>query len=166
MSDETHEGFTVGLALVDAVPVLLFCAGMVLIATRYTDPLFVIGAVAMAVGGLSKVIWKLVIGISGKDVLWLKKLFRPCMFGGFGLIIAALLIGTFTHSINWGTVGAAIAGMPQVILFILAVCGLVAMGVLASKLDQTLAKSNWIEQLTNTFAQLMLFLGILIAVIG
>ena len=56
---ESKEGFTVGLALVDAIPVLIFCASMVLIGVKFPQPVFLVGAIAMAVGGVSQVLWKL-----------------------------------------------------------------------------------------------------------
>ena len=37
------EGFTVGLALVDAIPVLSFGISMVIIAGRFQSPLFMVG---------------------------------------------------------------------------------------------------------------------------
>ena len=39
---------------------------------------------------------------------------------------------------------------------------LIAMGIFASKLDSSDLRSNWIEQLTNTFAQAAFFFGILL----
>ena len=158
-----HEGFTVGLALVDAIPVLLFCVSAVVLGVRWGNPLFLIGAIAMIVGGASKVLWKLFIGLGKGDKPMLAKLFRPCMFGGFALVLVAVIIGSITGGLSWPAVGRAIAGMPSLIFFILAVFGMVAMGVLAKKMDQTSARANWTEQLTNAFAQLMLLLGILFA---
>ena len=160
----THEGFTVGLALVDAIPVLLFCVSAVVLGVRWGNPLFLVGAVAMAVGGASKVLWKLLIGLGKGDKPILAKLFRPCMFGGFALVLIAVIIGSFTGGLSWPAIGKAVTGIPALIFFILAVAGMVGMGVLAKKMDQTSAKANWTEQLINAFAQLMLLLGILFAV--
>ena len=162
-TDTTHEGFTVGLALVDAIPVLLFGVSAILIGARWGHALFLVGAVAMFIGGASKVLWKLLIGLGKGDRPLLAKLFRPCMFGGFALVLIAVIIGSITGSLSWPVVGRAIVSIPALIFFILAVAGMTCMGVLAKKMDQTSAKANWIEQLTNAFAQLMLLLGIVFA---
>ena len=162
-TDTTHEGFTVGLALVDAIPVLLFGISAILIGARWGNALFLVGAVAMFLGGASKVLWKLLIGLGKGDKPLLAKLFRPCMFGGFALVLIAVIIGSITGSLSWPAVGRAIVRIPALIFFVLAAAGIVAMGVLAKKMDQTSAKANWTEQLTNAFAQLMLLLGIIFA---
>ena len=163
MSTKTpsKEGFTVGLAVVDAIPVLLFCASMILVGTKYPQPLFLVGAIAMAIGGISKVAWKFVLGLGGGDKQILAKLFRPCMFGGFALLVVSIIYGSITGLIDWGWLGNAIISMPSLVFFVLAIVGFFAMGYLGKKMDQTQAKWNWIEQFTNVFAQLMLFLGIL-----
>ena len=160
----THEGFTVGLALVDAIPVLLFGVSVILIGARWGNAVFLIGAVAMFVGGASKVLWKLLIGLGKGDKPLLAKLFRPCMFGGFALVLISVIIGSFTGALSWPAVGRAIVSLPALVFFILAVAGMTAMGVLAKKMDQTSARANWTEQLINAFAQLMLLLGIVFAV--
>ena len=90
--EATHEGFTVGLALVDAIPVLLFGVSAIVIGARWGNVLFLIGAVAMFVGGASKVLWKLLIGMGKGDKPLLAKLFRPLMFGGFALVLIAIVI--------------------------------------------------------------------------
>ena len=38
------EGFTLGLALVDAIPVLAFAGSMAIVAARFDSPLFMLGA--------------------------------------------------------------------------------------------------------------------------
>ena len=45
------EGFTLALALVDAVPVLSFGISMVIIASRFDSSLFMIGAILAVLGG-------------------------------------------------------------------------------------------------------------------
>ena len=45
------EGFTVALALVDAIPVLRFGISMVIIASRFDSPLFMIGAFLSVLAG-------------------------------------------------------------------------------------------------------------------
>ncbi len=159
MSQENkYEGFTLGLALVDAIPVLLFGASCVLIGLLFKSPLFIIGAALSFLAGFLKVLWKVILGVSGKDVKWMNKQFRYLMIGGWVLIIASVIIGW--KRIDPAAIGAAIVGLPQLVFFILGVLGMVAMGFLGKKLDPTKAKNNWIEQCVNSFAQLMIFLGI------
>ena len=57
------EGFTLGLALVDAIPVLAFAGSMAIIAARFDSPLFMVGAGLSILAGCCKVAWKLILGI-------------------------------------------------------------------------------------------------------
>ena len=86
------EGFTVGLALVDAIPVLSFGISMVIIASRFDSPLFMIGAVLSVLGGCCKVCWKLVLGICQKNLKWLNKPFVPMMATGFLLMLVYIIL--------------------------------------------------------------------------
>ena len=61
------EGFTLALALVDAIPVLSFGISMVIIASRFNSPPFLMGASLSVLAGCCKVAWKLVLGIKGKE---------------------------------------------------------------------------------------------------
>ncbi len=159
MSENKYEGFTLGLALVDAIPVVLFGASCILIGLLFKSPLFLIGAALSFLAGFFKVLWKIVLAVTGKDVKWMNKQFRYLMIGGWVLIIISVIIGW--KKIDPAAIGAAIIGLPQLIFFILGVLGMMAMGVLGKKLDPTKASNNWVEQCVNGFAQLMIFLGLL-----
>ena len=156
------EGFTLALALVDAVPVLSFGISMVIIASRFDSSLFMIGAILAVLGGCCKVAWKLVLGIWKKDLRWLNKPFVPMMATGFGFILGSLLTGL--GKINWAGVGAAIIGFPS-ILFFVAWIGL--MGFMGwyrkNRFQHDNAKSNWTAQIVNAVGQTCLLLGILFA---
>ena len=76
------EGFTLGLALVDAIPVLSFGISMVIIAGRFDSPLFMIGAAFSVLAGCCKVAWKMILGITKKDLRWLNKPFVPVRKAG------------------------------------------------------------------------------------
>lgn len=156
------EGFTVGLALVDAIPVLSFGISMVIIAGRFHSPLFMIGAIASVLGGCCKVAWKLVLGITKKDLRWLNKPFVPLMAGGFLLLLVSVVLGF--GSIDWAAVLAAVTGIPS-ILFFLAWIGL--MGFMGwfrkNRFQNDDAKSNWTAQIINAVGQTCLLLGILFA---
>ena len=97
------EGFTLALALVDAIPVLSFGISMVIIASRFQSPLFMIGAALSVLGGCCKVAWKLVLGIAKKDLRWLNKPFVPMMASGFLLLVVSVILNI--TKINWAAAG-------------------------------------------------------------
>lgn len=156
------EGFTVGLALVDAIPVLSFGISMVIIATRFHSPLFMVGAILSVLGGCCKVAWKLVLGITKKNLRWLNKPFVPMMASGFLLLLVSLIVGF--GSIDWAGIGSAILSFPS-LLFFIAWIGLMGfMGWFRKhKFSNDDAKSNWTAQIVNAIGQTCLLLGILFA---
>ena len=156
------EGFTLGLALVDAIPVLSFGISMVIIASRFDSPLFMIGAALSVLAGCCKVAWKMVLGLAKKDLRWLNKPFVPMQAAGFLLMFVSFIIGF--GKINWAGVGAAILGLPS-ILFFIAWIGL--MGFMGwyrkNRFKNDDAHSNWTAQIVNAVGQTCLLLGILFA---
>ena len=156
------EGFTVGLALVDAIPVLSFGISMVIIASRFDSPLFMIGAALSVLAGCCKVAWKLVLGIAKKDLRWLNKPFVPMQAAGFLLMLISFIIGF--GKIQWAAVGSALIGMPS-ILFFIAWIGLMGFMVWfrKHKFRNDDASSNWTAQIINAVGQTCLLLGILFA---
>ena len=156
------EGFTLALALVDAIPVLSFGISMVIIASRFQSPLFMVGAALSVLGGCCKVAWKLVLGIAKKDLRWLNKPFVPMMATGFLLLVASVLLNI--TKINWAAVGASIVSIPS-ILFFIAWIGLMGfMGWFRKhKFSNDDAKANWTAQIINAIGQTCLLLGILFA---
>lgn len=156
------EGFTIGLALVDAVPVLSFGISMILIASRFDSPLFLVGAALSVLAGCCKVAWKLVLGIWKKDLRWLNKPFVPMQAAGFLLMLVSFLLGF--RRIRWAAVGAALIGFPSIVFF-LAWIGL--MGFMGwfrkNKFKNDDAKTNWTAQIINAVGQTCLLLGILFA---
>ena len=156
------EGFTVGLALVDAIPVLSFGISMVIIAKRFNSPLFMIGAALSVLAGCCKVAWKLILGIAKKDLRWLNKPFVPMQATGFLLMLISFIIGF--GKISWTAVGSAILSLPS-ILFFIAWIGL--MGFMGwyrkNKFQNDDAHSNWTAQIINAIGQTCLLLGILFA---
>ena len=156
------EGFTIGLALVDAIPVLSFGISMVIIASRFPSPLFLIGAILSVLGGCCKVAWKLVLGIAKKDLRWLNKPFVPMQATGFLLMLISFVVGF--RRISWSGVFAAVTGLPS-ILFFLGWIGL--MGFMGwyrkNKFKNDDAHSNWTAQIVNAVGQTCLLLGSLFA---
>ena len=156
------EGFTVWLALVDAIPVLSFGISMVIIAGRFRSPLFMFGAALSVLAGCFKVAWKLILGITRKDLRWLNKPFVPMQATGFLLMLVSFILGFGT--IDWAGVLAAVTGIPS-ILFFVAWIGL--MGFMGwyrkHKFRNDDAHSNWTAQIINAVGQTCLLLGILFA---
>ena len=156
------EGFTVALALVDAIPVLSFGISMVIIASRFDSPTFIIGAVLSVLAGCCKVCWKLILGIRKKDIRLLNKPFVPLMAVGFGFIVGSLIGGW--KKISWAGVLASVLSFPS-ILFFVAWIGL--MGFMGwyrkTKFKNDDAHSNWTAQIINAVGQSCLLLGILFA---
>ena len=156
------EGFTLGLALVDAIPVLSFGISMTIIASRFGSPLFMVGAALSVLAGCCKVAWKLVLGIAKKDLRWLNKPFVPMQATGFMVMLISFILGF--GRINWANVLSAVIGIPS-ILFFLAWIGL--MGFMGwyrkHKFSNDDAHSNWTAQIINAIGQTCLLLGLLFA---
>ena len=156
------EGFTLGLALVDAIPVLSFGISMVIIANRFPSPLFMIGAILSVLGGCCKVAWKLVLGIWKKDLRWINKPFVPMMAGGFLLLIVSVIVGF--GKIDWAGVGMAVLSFPSVLFFVAWIGLMGFMGWYRKhKFSNEDARSNWTAQIVNVLGQTCLLLGILFA---
>ena len=156
------EGFTLGLALVDAIPVLSFGISMVIIASRFHSPIFMIGASLSVIAGCCKVAWKLILGICKKDLRWLNKPFVPMQATGFLLMLVSFIFGF--RSINWAGVGNAMLSFPSLLFFISWISLMFFMGWYRKhKFSHNDAKSNWTAQIINAVGQTCLLLGILFA---
>ena len=156
------EGFTVGLALVDAIPVLSFGISMVIIAGRFGSPLFMIGAALSVLAGCCKVAWKLVLGIAKKDLRWLNKPFVPMQITGFLLILVSL--GLNLRKIDTAAVAAAVSGFPSILFFIAWIGLMFFMSwYRKNKFKNDDAHANWTAQIINAVGQTCLLLGILFA---
>lgn len=156
------EGFTLGLALVDAIPVLSFGISMVIIAARFDSSLFMIGATLSVLAGCCKVAWKLVLGIWKKDLRWLNKPFLPMQITGFGFILGSLV--TNLRKISWVAVLRAVVGIPSLLFFIAWIGLMFFMGwYRKNRFKNDDAHSNWTAQIVNAIGQTCLLLGILLA---
>jgi hypothetical protein len=157
-NSDVPEGFTLALALVDAVPVLLFGAAAVAFGAKLSSPLFTLGAVLALLGGSGKVAWKLIIAVAHKNIPWLGRQMRATMPAGFLLmIVGAAMYGGKALALM--TSLARIPSLPLVLVWIACMC---AMGYFAGHRDQTSARDNWIEQLTNACGQAALLLAVLL----
>lgn len=156
------EGFTLGLALVDAIPVLAFAGSMAIVAARFDSPLFMIGAGLSILAGCCKVAWKLILGIWKKDVRWLNKPFVPMQATGFLLMLISFILGF--RRISWAGVLGALVSFPAVLFFVIWIFLMGFMGwYRKNKFKNDDAHSNWTAQIINAVGQLCLLLGILTA---
>lgn len=156
------EGFTLGLALVDAIPVLSFGISMVILASRFDSLLFLVGAALSVLAGCCKVAWKMVLGIAQKDLKWLNKPFVPMQATGFALIFVSLVLGF--RKISWGGILSAATGFPSIAFFAAWIGCMVAMSWYRKhKFQRNDARSNWTAQIINAVGQTCLLLGILFA---
>ena len=156
------EGFTLALALVDAIPVLSFGISMVIIASRFQSPVFMIGAALSVLAGCCKVAWKMVLGIAKKDLRWLNKPFVPMQATGFLLMLISFIIGF--GKISWSGVLAGVTSLPSLLFFIAWIGLMFFMGwYRKNKFSNDDAHSNWTAQIINAIGQTCLLLGILFA---
>ncbi len=153
------EGFTLALALVDAVPVALFCASAAVFGARAQSPVFVAGAAVAFAGGAGKVCWKLLIAMARRNVAWLSRQMRYVMPVGFVLMIAGAAIN---HAQVAGLL-ASLAELPSLVFLLAWAACMCAMGHFAGHRDQTSARSNWLEQCVNACGQAALLAALLLA---
>ena len=73
---EEYKQYTLGLALFDMVPVLLFLASGLILWSMYGKPLFLAGVIASFVGGTCKALWKLIVVTGKRDKRWLTTAFH------------------------------------------------------------------------------------------
>lgn len=160
--DIVPEGFTISLALVDALPVLFFCASMIVIGRLFSSPLFLIGALLCFFAGAAKVLWKVIVVLRKKNIWFLFLQMRILMPIGFALMLLSLIINRSEISI--AGIGVALIHMPSCIFFAIGILGMLLMMIFAAKLDSSDVKVNWIEQLTNGIAQAAFFVGLLLMI--
>ena len=153
------EGFTLSLALVDALPVVFFAAAMISFGARLNSGLFIAGAVLAVCGGAGKVTWKLMLALARKDVPWLAKQMRVTMPIGFVLIIA----GCVASGQAFLALSAGFAEPPSSVLMTVFFLCMLAMAWFAGHMDQSDARANWVEQLTNAAGQACLLAAVLLA---
>ena len=67
-SKENNTQFTPLLALVDAIPVVLFGIAAILLGVKVRSVVFFAGALLCFLAGFGKVLWKFLIALTGKDV--------------------------------------------------------------------------------------------------
>ena len=165
--------YTLGLALFDIVPVLLFLISCILIYSMCMNRLFLAGALCCFIGGMAKVIWKLIVVLAKRDIPAFSRVFRVLMISGFALMLLSVILSTVRTVAGGGAFAdSAMAGlwrgltfMPAMLFFIAGFAGMCMMGWLGAHMDKS-ARSNWIEELINTAAQLAILAGVVIVYFG
>ena len=159
--DVVPEHFTLGLALVDFIPVILFGLSFIFLAVKLKSILFGIGAGICLFAGLSKVIWKIIVVLTRKNVWFLFIQLRFLMPLGFLIMILALIL--CSSQINLSAVWLTITSFPQIIFLSIGIFGMICMMIFGFVLDSSNVIFNWIEQIVNCIAQLAFFVLILIS---
>lgn len=160
MSKKNYENFPLSLAMFDALPVIFFSISVIIIAMNYRNALFITGSILCTLAGIGKVVWKIIIAGTRKDISILNRQLRILMPVGFLLIIIGIIMGAGNIDFSW--LMTAILSFPAVVFFAITVIGIILMTIFAFKLNSTKLSSNWIEQITNALAQGSLLAGILI----
>ena len=158
--DIVPENFTLGLALVDAIPVVFFGASCVVIGALFSSTLFLLGAIFCLAGGAGKVLWKIIVVLKQKNVWPLFVQMRILMPVGF-LMMLCSVVANYSR-ISFTGIITAVTSIPAALFFLIGIIGMVLMGIFAAKLDSSDVKSNWIEQFTNGIAQICIFIGLLL----
>ena len=156
------EGFNLGMALLDAVPVAAFGANMVLLSRPLKSGLFLTGAVLVLLGGLCMVVFKLILALAGNEYPVFKKLFPVFMGTGWILMIAGAVIAR--KNISFPAIRAAVTSMPAALFFLLGLAFFVSFIIYwKTKFDGS-ARSNWVEEILNAGAQVCLLIGVVLSV--
>ncbi len=169
-----YEQYTLGLALFDIVPVLLFLMSGVILWMMYDKPLFLAGVIASFIGGMCKVLWKLIVVIGKRDRRGLTTLFHILLPGGFVLMLLTLVIDVSREAIAGAPLGegSTLNGlwqgftiMPASFLFVAGFAGLCLMGYLGANMDES-KRANWIEELVNALSQTAILAAVVIVYLG
>lgn len=183
--------FTIGMALVDYIPVAFFAIAAVILMGDLRNKMsalnflvFSLGVSGVAIAGACKATWKLIYAASNVDIAFLNKMFFPTQSVGFllaGIGILAMLIAKKNRAYGVNTfvfIGMMVAGLGildaglcvlaaklkkdgAVAIFVLSFICSLCMGYLSSQ-DFAEAIWNWITEGINVVGQGTLLLGVVI----
>ena len=145
------QDYTLGLALFDAVPVILFGWACLELWKLTGSVPVLIGGLICFVAGMLKVLWKIIVVLKKKNVWPLFVQMRIGMPAGFTLLLIGVIAACITKDLS--AVGKAVLHPLPIICLILYCAGIAAMIICGKKLDSADLKANWIEQSCNTVAQ-------------
>ena len=157
-----YDEYTLGLALLDLMPVVLFLLSGLIMYSMYDSPILLAGVLASFTGGFCKAIWKLII-VTGKiDCSGLTRAFRILLPSGFVLMILSVPAG---GRAAFAGLWRSLTMMPAALLFAAGFALMGLMGYLGSHMDSS-AGSNRTEELVNTLAQLAVLAGVIVVYFG
>ncbi len=133
MAKKNYEDFPLSLALFDALPVIFFSVAMILIAMRFRNVFFIKGAVLCAVSGSGKVVWKIMITGTKKDISLLNKQLRVLMPVGFLLMLIGIIMGISLGTLSLKVLWRNICTFPSLLFFLITLAGMICMSVFAVK---------------------------------
>lgn len=158
--DTIPEGFSVPMAIVDLIPVVFFGFSAIRIGSLFESTLFVAGSLICLVSGVVKVLWKLVVAVSKRNIWPMFVQMRILMPIGFLTLLTALIVDR--GNLNASAIMAGIISFPACIFFGTGILGMILMVVFAFKMDSSDPKVNWLEQTINGIAQICFFAGLLL----
>ena len=157
-----YKEYTLGLAVFDHLPVLLFLMSGLVMYSMYSSPILLAGVLACFVGGSCKAAWKLIVVRQHRDLAILTRAFHILMPAGFVLMLLSVPAG---GKAAFAGLWRSITMMPAALLFALGFALMCLMGYLGSHMDSS-ARSNWIEEIVNTLAQLAVLIGVIMVYFG
>ena len=161
--NKNKKGFTLGLALLDAVPVIAFGINMTLLAKPLQSKLFLAGAVLSLLAGSCMVIYKLLLATAKKEVTLLKKMMPIGMTLGWILMIAEAIVNRSRISISG--IWSAVSKAPACIFFLLGIAFFVSfIAYFKTKFNADSVRDNWIEEILNAGTQVFFLIGVLLSV--
>lgn len=138
--------YSLSLAILDFLPVMLFGASWIRILQRGGGVLAAIGMALIFFGGLSKAVWKMKAVRTGEEDRMLQKLFHVFLPAGGTLALIAAI--RWCRSAPWRMIAS------RSIWTLLAgfLLGMILMVIWGRTLDDS-RRSTWIKELTNLIAQ-------------
>lgn len=160
----SQKRFSLPLAIVDAVPVLLFLTNCILLGSAMHSALFVAGAVFCFIAGFFKVVWKVSIAVSGNDHSWLNRVFLPVMLTGFVLLILGIVLAIHGHTVPSSFLlhlirAGALVSFSIALIFLIAL--IVVRSVFGKSKFNTSETLNWAGEGLNIGFQASVLSGIL-----
>ena len=158
-----RRGFTLGLALMDAIPVVAFGIDMALLAKPLQSTLFLAGAVISLLAGTCMVVYKLLLATVKKEVPQLKKMMPAGMSLGWILMITGVIINR--SKVSLPSIWKAVSTAPTSIFFVLGIAFFAAFIVFfRTGFNADSARDNWIEEILNAGAQVCILIGVILSV--
>ena len=152
------QDFSLRLALVDGIPVILFSISMILLSKLLNSYLFLLGSILCLMAGICKVLWKIIVVLKRKNIWFLFIQMRIIMPLGLIMMIVGFVISSSNLDLK------IFISFPAILFFIIGIIGMSLMFVFAFTLDGSVSKNNWIEQITNIIAQLAFLIGLILII--